>query len=115
MSNRTADDFDEIGKHLEAIRRQERFVREHICAIQNGGMVAECWCYKAGEGGANLPCPRPDAPAAYTPGDPVKETEEFYEGCGFIITQIEREIEILKKKGLIPEGRVQIVLPWRNP
>jgi hypothetical protein len=71
MTTRSADDFDTIGARLASLRRTERFAREHICAIQNGGQLSECWCHKAGPLGSNLPCPQ-------------NHGQDMYEGCGFI-------------------------------
>lgn len=54
-SERAADDFATIRSRLLELARARG--KDRACMIRSGGEVAKCWCYKAGVGGTNLPCP----------------------------------------------------------
>lgn len=47
------DDPDAIRKAATVIRGQE----QGICKMRAGEPVSECWCYRTGPEGNNLPCP----------------------------------------------------------
>jgi hypothetical protein len=57
MSTAWADDFEAIAKaRAEIVRRESATIRGE-CRTRNGGVLADCWCYRAGPDGSNLPCP----------------------------------------------------------
>ncbi len=94
---RAADDFEEIRKHQVLISRK-------VCGKTAGIKLEECWCYKAGENGSHLPCPKPESVAALQEvscGYAWPETVR----CGLWTPQ---EVRFLLKYGVI-DG--EMVLP----
>ncbi len=73
MVERAADDFTTIRSRLTELAGERG--KKSICMIRSGGEVAKCWCYKAGVGGTNLPCPPYSTEPSSVPNDaPMPES-----------------------------------------
>jgi hypothetical protein len=58
MSKFFADDADTISRLIEQNRRKKEAMMYRKCFMRTPGLVSmDCWCFRAGPGGENLPCP----------------------------------------------------------
>ncbi len=55
--------MDAIYAVIQRRRKIEQVFLRRECGIRAGLSAAECWCFKAGEGGVSLPCPPETAQA----------------------------------------------------
>lgn len=52
-----ADDFTFIRSRQKEIEQVENACQRGTCFIRIGKGANNCWCWKAGPNGSNLPCP----------------------------------------------------------